>query len=145
MADTRKLSFDSGVVTYTINDKCEVSFNPTDTTFVEKLFNAFDELDKKQDTYKSTIESLANKKEIFEFAKERDEEMREIIDGLFNVPVCDILFDSMNVYSLAGGLPVWCNFLLALVDEIDETYVKEQKVSNSRIAKYTAKYRKYQK
>ena len=144
MAD-KKLSFESGVVTYNINDKCEVSFNPTDTTFVEKLFSAFEDLDNKQDTYKTTIESMSDKREIFEFAKDRDEEMRAVIDGLFGVPVCDALFGSMNVYSLAGGLPVWCNFLLAVVDEIDDTYVKEQKASNSRIAKYTAKYRKYQK
>ena len=144
MAD-KKLNFDAGRVTYTINDSCEVSFNPTDTNFVERLFNAFDALDKKQDEYKKTIDELSDKREIFDFAKDRDEEMRKTIDGLFNKPVCDDLFGDMNVYSLAGGLPVWCNFLLAIVDEIDETYNREQKASNPRIAKYTEKYRKYHK
>ena len=88
---------------------------------------------------------MADKKEIFEFARERDTEMREIIDGLFGVPVSEALFGGMNVYALANGLPVWCNLMLAVMDEVDSTYAREQKATNPRIAKYTAKYQKYQK
>lgn len=36
----KDLIFDTGLVTYNINGKCEFSFNPTDSAFVEKLFNA---------------------------------------------------------------------------------------------------------
>ena len=31
----KELNFDSGLVTYSLNGKCEVSFNPTDSNFVE--------------------------------------------------------------------------------------------------------------
>lgn len=79
----KELSFDSGLVTYSLNGKCEVSFNPTDSNFVEKLYSAFEELDKKQEGYKAQIEKIADKREIFAFAKERDAEMRGIIDGVF--------------------------------------------------------------
>ena len=94
----KELNFESGLVTYSLNGKCEVSFNPTDSNFVERLYSAFEELDKKQDGYKAQIEKMSNKREIFDFARERDAEMRGIIDGVFEYPVSDAIFGGMNVY-----------------------------------------------
>lgn len=138
----KELNFDSGLVTYTLNGKCEVTFNPTDSAFVERLYTAFETLDRKQESYKAQVEKLANKREIFDFAKSCNDEMRAIIDGLFDLPLCDALFGSMNVYAMANGLPVWCNFMLAVMDEVDTTFTREQKATNPRIAKYTGKYHK---
>lgn len=137
-----ELNFETGLVTYNLNGVCEVRFNPTDSDFVERLFNAFDTLDKKQDRYKEEIDKIADKKEIFQIARERDAEMRGIIDSLFDAPVCDALFGKMNVYAVADGLPVWCNLMLSVMDEIDTTFSREQKRTNPRVAKYTAKYHK---
>lgn len=137
-----ELKFETGLVTYDLNGKCEVSFNPTDSDFVKRLFDAFDYLDKKQEAYKEEIEKTADKKQVFEIAQSRNKEMRELIDGLFGVPVCDAVFGNMNVYALADGLPVWCNLMLALMDEVDTTFAREQKATNGRITKYTAKYKK---
>ena len=120
-------------------------FNPTDSSFVERLYAAFEDLDKKQDSYRAQIESMADKKEIFDFARERDAEMRAIIDGVFEAPVSETVFGGMNVYAIAGGLPVWCNLMMAVMDEIDTAFTREQKLTNPRISKYTAKYQKYQK
>lgn len=141
----KEINFESGLVTYSLNGKCEVTFNPTDSNFVERINSAFNDLDKKQDEYKSRIEKMEDNREIFEFARERDKEMREIIDGVFETPVCNALFGGMNVYAVAGGLPVWCNLMLSIMDEIDTTLSVEQKEINPRIAKYTQKYQKYQK
>lgn len=141
----KDLNFDSGVVTYSLNGKCEVSFNPTDSNFVERIYTAFNDLDKKQDEYKNRIEKMADKKEIFEFARERDAEMRTIIDGVFDTPVCDAVFGGMNIYAMASGLPAWVNLMLAVMDECDTTFAREQKATNPRIAKYTAKWSKYKK
>ena len=140
MNDVKSLNFESGLVTYNINGKCQVSFNPTDSNFVERLYLAFEDLDKKQESYKTQVEKLADKREIFDFARERDVEMRQVIDGLFDAPVSDSLFGGMSVYAVAGGLPVWCNLMLAGMDEIDTTFSREQKATNPRIAKYTEKY-----
>lgn len=140
MNDVKALNFESGLVTYNINGKCQVSFNPTDSNFVERLYMAFEDLDKKQESYKTQVEKLADKREIFDFARERDVEMRQVIDGLFDAPVSDSLFGGMSVYAVAGGLPVWCNLMLAVMDEIDTTFSREQKATNPRIAKYTEKY-----
>ena len=134
------LNFDTGVVTFNVNDKVEVSFNPTDSNLVERLYNTFDGLDKRQDAYKEEVSKIADKRKIFELTRRLDEEMRKMIDGIFQQPVCESLFGSMNVYALADGLPVWCNFLLVVMDQIDTTFAREQKAQNPRIAKYTAKY-----
>ena len=88
------------------------------------------------------IEKMADKRKVFDYARERDTEMRGMIDEVFGAPVSDALFGGMNVYAMAGGLPVWCNLMLAVMDEIDTTFAREQKATNPRIAKYTAKYRK---
>lgn len=138
---TKEMAFDDGLVQFNVNGKASVIFNPTDSSFVEKLFNAFDTLDKRQDSYKAEIEKVADRREIFEVARRRDAEMREIIDGVF-VSVSQELFGNMNVYAMAGGLPVWCNFLLSVIDEVDTTFAREQKATNPRIQKYTAKYHK---
>lgn len=141
----KELNFDSGLVAYSLNGKCEVSFNPTDSSFVERLYKSFEELDKKQEGYKASMEKMQDKKEIFDFARERDADMRGILDTVFGVPVSDALFGDMNVYAIANGLPVWCNLMLAIMDEVDTALAREQKAANPRIAKYTAKYQKYQK
>ena len=33
----KELNFESGLVTYSLNGQCEVSFNPTDSNFVERI------------------------------------------------------------------------------------------------------------
>ena len=137
-----ELTFSTGLVSYSLNGQCEVAFNPTDSAFVEKLFDTFSVLDKKQEAYREEIEKTSDRMEIFEIARARDAEMREMIDGVFGAPVCQALFGRMNVYALAEGLPVWANLLLAVMDEIDTGFAREQKLTNPRIAKYTAKYQK---
>ena len=39
-------------------------------------------------------------------------------------------------------LLVWANLLFAIMDEMDETVMREKKAMNPRIAKYTKKYHK---
>ena len=137
-----ELNFDTGLVSFSVNGKRDISFNPTDSNFVERLFNTFDVLDKKQDSYKEEIEKMSDKREVFEVARRRDVEMRDMIDGVFCDSICADIFGDMNVYAMADGLPVWCNFLMAVMDQVDTTFAKEQKATNPRIQKYTAKYHK---
>ena len=65
-----------------------------------------------------------------------------MIDEALGQPVCGALFGGMNVYAMADGLPVWCNLMLALMDEVDTSFAREQKATNPRIRKYTAKYQR---
>lgn len=138
----KELNFDTGLVTYDLNGRTQVTFNPTDSAFVEKLFNAFDLLDKKQEAYKAEVERTSNNREIFDTARKMDGEMREVVDDIFGSDVCTAVFGNMNVYAMAGGLPVWANLMLAVMDEIDTSFAREQKATNPRIEKYTKKYHK---
>ncbi len=136
----KELKIATGVETYKLNDSVTVSFNPTDAAFMEKLAGAFDTLDKRQEDYKAEVGKAKGKGEIFDVARKLDGEMREIINDVFEFDVCSGLFGELNVYALADGLPVWANLLLAIMDEMDETVVREKKAMNPRIAKYTKKY-----
>lgn len=136
----KELSFDTGLVTFSLNGAAELSFNPTDAAFVERIYNTFDALDKKQDEYKAEAEKATGKREIFDVARKWDAEMRGMIDESLGVPVCDALFGSMNVYAMADGLPVWANLMLSILDQVDDSFAKEHGKTNGRIAKYTSKY-----
>lgn len=138
----KEIRFETGIETFSLNGSADVSFNPTDSAFVENLFNAFDTLDKRQESYRSEVEKTADKREVFDVARRMDGEMREIINGVFGADVCGSLFGGMNVYALADGLPVWANLMLAIMDEIDTAFAREQKATNPRIAKYTKKYKR---
>ena len=139
--ENKALQFDTGVVSYDLNGVIKIQFNPTDTVFIERLFNTFDALDKKQVAYEDEIKRTADKREIFKIARQRDAEMRQMVDEALGAPVCDALFGGLNVYALAGGLPVWANLLLAVMDEIDTAFAREQKLTDGRIRKYSEKYR----
>ncbi len=133
--------FESGVVTYTTKNGFEFSFNPTDISFSERLFNVFEQMDRKHEKYREELGTIADNKKIFEFANEKDKEMRSLIDGVFGLPVCDGVFGNMSVFALGGGLPVWANFVLAIMDEIDTAFAREQKATNPKIQKYLDKYK----
>lgn len=136
-----ELTLDDGLLCLSINGKSETIFNPTDFGFVEKIFHVFDVLDGKQSKLEAQIKS-AEPRKIFEIAREADTEMRELVDGVMGAGTCAAQFGDVNVYAYAEGLPLWCNLLFAVMDRCDEELVAQQKKTNPRLEKYTAKYRK---
>ncbi len=137
-----ELSFNTGRRSFNINGVVEVSFNDTDASFAERLYNVFQKLDEQQDRYKTRVERTADNREAFKFMREMDAEMREDINDLFEKDVCEPLFGRMNVFALADGLPLWTNLLLTIMDQIDSAFIREQKALNPRVQKYTAKWQR---
>ena len=141
-----ELIFATGLVTYTVNDCCEIQFNPSDSFFVERLFSTMEKLSNRQEEGEQNNTAYADDPaKIFALARSREAEMRFEIDNLFGKPVCDELFPNMAVYALADGLPLWANFLMAIVDEIDESLAAQNQMADARVAKYKAKYAKYRR
>ncbi len=136
------IRFDTGLVTYELNGVCSVSFNPTDSHFVEKLMAAVDSLDALQEEHNAQMEQDGDTAGLFRQARERDQSMRAMLDDTFGTPVCEALFGSMNLYAMADGLPVWCNLVLAVMDEVNAATAREMKRTDPRLAKYTAKYKR---
>lgn len=139
----KELVFDSGVVSYSLNGKCEVSFNPGDQTFAERFYNALEKMGNMQEGYSKQAEGIDDPQKAFDLAKKRDEEMGAVLDGLFNAPVCETVFGDMSLCAFANGLPVWINLMLSILDEIEENLDKIEKQADPRIEKYKAKYGKY--
>lgn len=138
MADIR---FDTGLKTFDINGRCEATFAPTDMTFIEKVYNCLENMDKKQADYKKVAEASTNA-EVFELARKMDGDAREEINAVFGFDICSPLFGNMNLFTVADGLPVWANFMLAIIDQFEGEFAEEKKKTNPRIQKYTAKYSK---
>ncbi len=84
----KELNFDSGLVTYSLNGKCEITFNPTDSAFVERLFHTFETLDQKQEAYRAEAESIEDPRLVFDIARQRDAEMRAMIDETLGASAC---------------------------------------------------------
>lgn len=134
------LNFDLGVKTFSINDSYEISFNPSDWNFTQKIADTFEALSERQEKIESALKSVQNMREFFVTMEELDGEMREYIDRIFNKPLCENVFGDVNLYSIAGGAPVWFNFLISLWDTCDDNLTRESKVKNPKIAKYLDKY-----
>ena len=132
----------TGLTEYDINGKCSVMFNPTDVAFVEKIFSAFNGMDEKTEEYARKIAEETDNAKAFELARQKDAEMREIINGIFGCDVCGPVFGSINVYAQADGLPLWANLLLAIIDEMDDAFAREKKAADPRIKKYTDKFKR---
>ena len=85
-------------------------------------------------------EAKEDNKSFFEYAKARDKEVREAVDGLFGPGVSDGLFHGVSSYAMADSLPLWTNFLLAVIDTVPEELSKQVKTSKPRVEKYLKKY-----
>ena len=137
----QNIQISTGVQTYTFNEGCTLTFNPTDSGFVKRLYAALDMLRSRHEEYTASIGEKEGTAAVFDEAEKLDADTRGIIDGLFGKPVCAELFGDMNVCALADGLPLWMNLLLTVVDLIDEKTAAETQSVNPRLEKYLAKYR----
>lgn len=137
------LNFQTSRKTYTVNGNAEISFDPADINFVNRLFDLVGKLERQQKN-----EAPTNPEDVFAVAARKDMEMRAEIDAVFGEPVCNKVFGTTNVFSPAGGLPLCMNFLMAVIDEIDAAASEETRTSPAVAAymkKYETKYGKYMK
>lgn len=141
----KELQFDTGLVTYKVNGRCEITFNPGDIGFVKKLFDLFDRLSDRQDTVELKDAEEVDGKELFALTEKWDAEMRSEIDELFGDGVCAALFPNVSVFALAGGFPLWANFCMAIIDEIDGNLSEEERKARARVDKYMKKYNAYKR
>ncbi len=143
----KTLTFDTGIVTYDLNGAATVRFNPTDAAFVERLYKVFADLEAEQVKWQTDVEEINDVEEfgerstkMFDYANQRDTEMRGLIDGLLGEGVSDAVFPDINCYALADGLPVWVNLLFAIAEEVNAAYTAEQKKTDPRVKSYSDKY-----
>ena len=133
------LKFSTGVKTFAVNDgTTEISYNPTDPLFVERMYDAFAGIAEQYEAGKG--KTFADNKAFFEYARARDKEVHETVDALFGEGVSDALFEGVSSYAMADGLPLWCNFFLAVIDTVPAELSTQIKATKPRVEKYLAKY-----
>lgn len=133
------LLLDGGLVTYRINGKCEILFNPSDINYLRRINEAFEKLSSIYDKY-ANMEATDD--EVFQIARERDEAMVTVINEAVNADINTAL-DGISICAFAGGLPIWLNLILALIDTMDDSAKNIEKEANEKIKKYTKKYSRF--
>lgn len=134
------IQFETGLQEFTLNSAVTVYFNPTDTAFINRVFDSVELLDAKENEYQAALDGMEDNAQLFELACAHNAEIREVINGIFGDDVCTPLFGDMDASALADGLPVWANLIMAIIDTFDDEFAQEKKKKNPRLAKYTAKY-----
>lgn len=131
-----EIKVNTGLVDYDLGGKVTISINPTDISFGNKLLEVINELCDLQDAPLPEGDA----RDTLGVLLDRDATARGIIDGLFGKEVCRPLYDTVSVFAIADGLPLWANLLLAIMEEMrvgsEERYAEVEK----KIKKYTEKY-----
>lgn len=135
----QELNISPGLETFKLNGTVEVTINPTDINFIEKLYCVFEDLDRKKEEYEAKMEK-ANGREKFAIARQLDKELRDMSNSVFGCDVCTAIFGDVNVCALSNGVPLWANLFFAFMDIVSENTTEEIKKTSSRVAKYAAKY-----
>ena len=134
------IQFDTGLIEFNLNGKKTVYFNPTDYTFIERLFSAGNTLDELEAVYDEKKNAVEDNAAFFDVGREYDAKIREVLNGIFDDDICTPCFGTLKTFSMADGLPVWANLLYALVDKIDSQFIEESRKTNPRLDKYVKKY-----
>lgn len=135
-----EVKFDTNLEEVNINGKVTVWLNLSDFEFAMKVVEVIEQMGEIQEKCSKEVSEQADASKIFAVLREADGKIREKINALFDMEVCAPLYGSMNVMSYADGLPVWCNLMFALYDEMLSRMSEQQKKIAPRIDKYTAKY-----
>lgn len=137
----KELNFSTGKQEYKINE-ATVYFNPTDVFFASRIADLFDKMDGLQQKYKGQVEASNGGADTWRICRTIDSEMRKAVNDIFEADVADGIFGGVACYAVSEGLPVWANLALALMDEMDDSIVTEQKKTNPRLQHYLDKYAK---
>lgn len=139
------LRFDTGVKEFALNgnENAVVRINPTDANQLKSIYDALTRMEGKQNEYESRIKECGDDGlKALEVLQDMDKQIRAEIDLLFGVGFSQNAFGMMNLYAYGDGLPVWFNFIEAVINMFDVKLKEVERERNPRIEKYTKKYRK---
>ncbi len=131
----RNLNIDKGIKEYSINGDTGkiLRVNTSDIGIIARFEKTESELMKIADKYSSVEENIT-----INTLTELDEEVKKQIDYIFGDGASNIIFGDTNCVSLAGGQPIFMNFLDAILPTIKSDIIDEQKKSKKKISKYTS-------
>lgn len=137
-----KLNVARGIKTYRIDDAGEIYFNPADGEFVYDLGKAVEQIQTFYEECENSCEGLEDV-EKFMKCRERNKKIVGALNTAFGYDVCSIVFKGVSAAAEADGLPVWCNFVIAVLDEVEKH--QETKEIPAKAQAFLKKYQKYKK
>lgn len=139
------LNYSAGGKVYDLPNGETVSFDPCNAEFASAVVRAFSNCHKIHQ--EGTKELPQDVDELYKATKKMAGDIRREIDAVFGDGVCDKACCGSSPISISDGLPVWMNFLMAVIDEIDANIPEGEKRSRARVQqymdKYSTKYGKY--
>lgn len=133
------LSYNVGYKEYSINgDESRIlRIKMTDYAIFDRFTKGMKQIDKIAKEYEnSTANTFDEANNLFVSV---DRKIRKQIDFIFDGDVSDIIFGNTNCISIAGGKPIFENFLEAVLPVIKEDISTEQKKIERKVSKYTSK------
>lgn len=136
------LKFNDGFKEFAVNGDGNriVRFNPCDFAIVERANASAKRLEKIEEKYKNA--ESENAEDFEKIAAECNADIRAEINVVFGNDVCTPAFGDTNCLSLAGGSPIFENFLNAMLDIVKKEMDKETSKSKKKIAVYTNQVKK---
>jgi len=138
------LNIDNGLNEYDLGNGAIVHFNPGDATFLAKIYDTFEAAEEREKGYRSKLShAKSDGREILDLMREEDAAMRQLVDGVFDVPVCDKVFGTVNLLApCTNGIPAWANLFYVIIDQCYADVDAAQAKARRHIEKYTKKYLK---
>lgn len=132
------LNYTAGKREYTLPSGAIIHFDPCDSEFANKIIVAVRNCNNIQNSFPK--EPFTDLDTQLSFIQKMNGDIREEIDKAFGEPVCEKACCGSSPISLSDGLPVWMNFLMAVIDEIDANMPEGEKRSRARVQQYMDKY-----
>ena len=123
------IQFDNGIKEFDVNGKAIIRFNPLDVATCHRFANSFEKCKALTEECDGTPEGI----------EKLDQDIMCEICAVFG----DIspAFEGVSPTAISGGLPVWANFYMAIMEAMDENLKGKHELSE-RAKKYLAKYQK---
>lgn len=120
-----RITFDSGVKTYQINDSGLLRFNPSDPNLYARFLNAVDklqEIEKGLEIAKDAEDAKATGETIIRIMAQADMRAKKVLSDVFGKENnFDDIFGGVNILAVAGnGERVISNFLEAMLPIIQD-------------------------
>lgn len=136
-----EIKFDTGLKSFTVNGNTTVEFNPADAAFAHRLYTVIDTLQNMENNMPDP--NPENYEDIWKAVGTRENAITKEIDGLFGAGKSTEIFGNVSPLALSGGVPLWLNFLLAVMDEMSDEIKEQEKQVDIRLQNLKTKYGPY--
>ena len=132
------LNYIAGKREYTLPGGGVIWFDPCDSEFANRVIMAVRNCQEIQKRFPKN--GFADLDEQLACIQNINDDIRKEIDNAFGDQVADKACCGSSPTSISDGLPVWMNFLMAVIDEIDANMPEGEKRSRARVQQYVDKY-----